>query len=117
MMLSKVFEVRDHATNISVLATCGMPLGYDARQMTRERDILSFAGYDRLLIIVTRLTDLETQRDPNDWRSPRTMPAAHAYIEQHWDTLQSGALIDVRVVLGESDAPCASDFEEEPHGL
>lgn len=46
--------------------------------------------------------------DPYDWND-RTFQTAHLHIEEHWDQLKSGDLIDVRVILGETDKPCASE--------
>ena len=40
----------------------------------------------------------------------RTYFNAHSHIEKHWDSLKSGDLVDVRVILGETDKPCQSEF-------
>gem|GEM_PF-2943358 len=42
--------------------------------------------------------------DPYDWSgTPRTYREAHKYIKQNWGILESGDVIDVEFILGETD--------------
>lgn len=50
--------------------------------------------------------------DPFRWND-RTMRTAHQYVEKHWDELSDGDVVDVEFVLGEREAPKASERDEE----
>ena len=111
-METKFFEIRDSGTFIPAMATCLD--GSDSWLALRAG-----FGKDRPYIILTQLEGLETQYDRYNWRgAARTMPAAHAYIEEHWDELKSGDLVDVRVPLGEATEPCKSErsLSEDDYG-
>ncbi len=43
-------------------------------------------------------------RDPHDW-DDRTLLQAHKHIEEKWDKLEDGAVIDVQFILGETKRP------------
>lgn len=105
-MVSKIFEVRDEATNIGVLATRIKP-EVDAE----EYEILRTGYASGRLVIVTTLASCKSANDPHEWRKDgtRTMFEAHRYIEEHFDELNSGDVVDVRYILGETDAPAKSD--------
>jgi hypothetical protein len=49
-----------------------------------------------------------SEYDPYEWAS-RTWTPAHIYIMENWSKLSTGDLIDSRVILGESAAPCVSE--------
>lgn len=40
------------------------------------------------------------------------MHEAHKYIQQHWDELQSGEVVDVEYILGETTVKKESDAKE-----
>ena len=42
----------------------------------------------------------------------RTYHVAHLYVQQHWDEITSGDVVDVEFVLGETDAPKESEIVE-----
>ena len=46
--------------------------------------------------------------DPYHWGA-RTMPNAHNYITENFDTLSDGDVVDVRVILGEATEAVKSD--------
>jgi hypothetical protein len=106
-METKLFELRDYGTFIPLLcikpsSTSGT--AFEAKMAWRY-------GYkDSRAVIVTHMSDPNRgcKVDPYDW-GDRTFQTAHLYIEEHWDELRSGALIDVRFILGESIAPCESE--------
>lgn len=109
---TKVFELRDKATFIPIIASL---MKSDDE---RERWLLRRAGYSPIgfpkgvpetyLVLISRLDGGESQYDPYDWCG-RTFPNAHKYIEENWSRLASGDLVDVQVILGEQSAPCESE--------
>ena len=110
MRETKVLEVRDRATFMPVLAVAMCP---DSEQ-PKEARLLHSAGYtpETTLVMLTPLTGHPTvsSYDPHDWEGSRTLSTAHAYIEEHWAELKDGDVVDVRFILNETNAPCASDF-------
>lgn len=110
-METKLFELRDRGTFIPLLCIKPQasedfygPMSFTAKMAWRY-------GYKNArAVIVTHMG--EPRRgccsDPYDW-GDRTFQTAHRHIEEHWDELKSGDLIDVRVLLGETDTPCESE--------
>ena len=106
----KTFEVRDEGTFISVLAVRLWP------RSEEERYLLSRAGYGRTeadqiggdYVMLTRLDGGLCYYDHLMWGN-RTLGCAHAYIRTCWDDLQSGQVIDVQYILGETDKPKESE--------
>ena len=45
---------------------------------------------------------MEAHYDDLDWPNQRTWGEAHRYIIKHFDSLESGAVVDVEWILGES---------------
>lgn len=99
----KYFEVRDRAAFIPVVAF--QPAALD--QVTLDaatRKVIQYGlgrtGWDAENpgVLVIRLDTGRTA--PYDTRG-RTMHAAHDYIQNNWNALASGAVIDVECVLGE----------------
>jgi selenophosphate synthetase-related protein len=98
-MTPKLFEIRDRATFIPVLAIdISAKDGYLARR----------AGFGHRCIQLVDFEGRRTAYNPYDW-SGRTFPAAHAYIETHWDELADGDVVDVEFVLGETTQPKVSE--------
>ena len=106
-MITKVFEVRDNATNIGVIATKMQP-EVPQEDYQLERNGFSLEG--EALILVTKMSDCQSNWDAFKWRDgTRTMFEAHRYIAKHFDELKTGDVVDVRYILGEADAPAPSD--------
>lgn len=105
----KTFEIRDHGTFIAAVAVKFDPVSGDERPDWLFRR----GGWspDCPPIVLMHLGSQESQADPERWRSPRTMPTAHNHMYEHWDSLHDGELIDVRVLLKESEEPCESEIE------
>ena len=59
-------------------------------------------------IVLMRLSDQKATVDPYEWGG-RTMPAAHHYVCEHFDELEDGQVLDVRVVLREAEKAVESD--------
>jgi hypothetical protein len=90
----KEFEILDRATFIPSL---GISVEGDTWLSRRS-------GYGSRCILLTRLGGGSACcYDPYEWVGARTMRVAHQYIEENWDQLESGEVIDVEFILGETD--------------
>jgi len=98
----RLFEVRDRATFIPVMAIC-----FDPDKIKRESQdeyLLSMAGYDGWYILYAPLDGLksgEINYDSSHWND-RTHKTAHEYIKTHWDELKPGDVVDCEFIRGES---------------
>lgn len=103
MLHCKTFEVRDRSTFIPCYAVLTSPRDLEEA----DHYLLRRAGYGegRRLVILGRLdcprTNGSATYDPFAWDN-RTMRHAHHHVEENWDSLQSGAVIDVEYMIGES---------------
>lgn len=101
----KLFELRDHADCIPVM--CVQGCANDTPEP--DRWLLRTAGWgasDFCYLIV--LSDSRCQWDPYCWQ-PGTIRECHQHIQKNWNTLESGEVIDARVIRGETDKPATSD--------
>ena len=101
-MQNKLFEVRDRATFIPVMA-----VHIDGNCTDQEDWLLRRSGYGngegRDYVYLIDLQTGEGQYDPYEWGyCPRTLHEAHRYIIAHFDELQTGDVVDVEYILGES---------------
>jgi hypothetical protein len=114
-MLAKMFEVRDRATFIPVLA---VQLG---SKDEAEAWLLGRLGFmprycQCHYVILLKLTEGAEKCvvDPGDWPEfPRTMPTAHKYIKTNFGELEPGAVIDVEFILGEKPSIKVSERLED----
>lgn len=105
MVSIKFFEVRDRATFIPVMAI----LAHTESGQEQRDWLLRRAGYVGRYVFIVRLTSSpEVQYSQWDWNG-RTMQAAASYIEDHFDELEDGAVVDVEFILGETDQPKRSE--------
>jgi hypothetical protein len=112
-MITKTFELRDRATFVPVLAIRLEP-GCEA-----DRYLFGRAGFtpnpdrQREYIMLCGLNGgRETATcDPHDWPN-RTRQEAHKYIREHFEELESGAVVDVEYILGETASPKRSEARE-----
>lgn len=121
----KLFELRDRATFIPIFAYLCRP-DADAVPWNREaeRYLLARAGFNLHSnddhVIIGRLecenpSVSECTYDVHSHHSPaRTFMHAHHYIEQHWNELETGAVIDVEFILGETKAPKVTERLQYP---
>jgi hypothetical protein len=107
-MITKLFEIRDRGTLIPVLAVQLEP------RNEAERWLLERAGYGPTAISQSRYILLcridggggMCHCDPYDWGgNPRTLLVAHEYLMEMFDHLDSGAVVDVEYILGETQEP------------
>ncbi len=109
-METKTFEIRDESTHIPVL--CVKLIA----QNERDRYILARAGYvDEPHHYITMI-DLageygKATSDPFRWSNGRTFQVAHQHIEDNWNELENGAVIDVEFILGITSSPKRSEAE------
>lgn len=108
-MHTKTFEIRDKGTFIPVIATLMVP--------TEEADGFllyrsGFRGAPVELVMLCRMDANGVRNcasyDPFSWDN-RTMGTAHQHIEQNWDSLRSGDVIDVEFILNETQKPKKSE--------
>ena len=110
-MISKLLEIRDEGTKISALA---IKLGNETSE--EENEILRHAGWgdnpkdrwDHRYVLLLQLDGgiREAHNDPFQWRDgSRTMFNAHLFIKDHFDELNTGDIVDVQYLLGETDHP------------
>lgn len=97
-MQTKIFEVRDRATFIPVMAIA--MLGTNDAQ-ARLLKAAGFPSYSPPLITIARLDGGDSNYDPYKW-GDRTMHTAHKHIEANFDTLVDGDVIDIEFILGET---------------
>jgi hypothetical protein len=114
-MTSKTVEIRDVATFIPALAIRLDPA------TERDRYLLARAGYPREpqrqaeFIVLMRLAGGNGQAtcDPYDWTN-RTMHVAHQWLLEHFEEIESGAVVDVEYLLGLRPAPKLSEQDTAP---
>ena len=111
MLTAKVFELRDSATFIPIIAVLvdpgqGIPSGMIMTD--QERGLLRRCGYPVgkvNVILLNARGDLKKANgccDPFQW-GDRTYQVAHNYIIDNWNKLRDGQVIDVEFILGERD--------------
>lgn len=98
----KLIELRDQMTFIPAMA---IKISSDDGWLARR------AGYGSPCILFGRAEGGVFRYDPYEW-GDRTFAAAHHFIIEHWEDIHSGQLVDARVCLGETDAPCKSEKDE-----
>lgn len=101
-MQIKLFEIRDRATFIPAMA-----IKIDGNCADQEDWLLRKAGYGdasrRDYIYLIHLQTGEGQYDAYKWGGySRTMANAHLFIQQNFDTMESGEVVDVEHMLGET---------------
>ena len=102
----KLFEVRDAATFIPVMA---VRLTLEGKEECMEEWLFRTAGYNRDLphTFMQSLNNGKGSNDPYDWDT-RTMRVAHDFVDKHFDTLEEGSVIDVEHVIGDKPTPKTS---------
>lgn len=108
-METKIFEVRDRVTFISVMATkCSSNDELENAHLIKNGFSNSIP-----LVLVGRLGKGEHTYYPDDWGyNPRTMYVAHKYIEEKFDELNTGEVVDVQFILGETSEKEKSDIKK-----
>ena len=114
-MITKTIEIRDRMTFIPAIAVKLEPA------CERDRYLLARAGYgvhhsdQARHVLLTALGGGRCTYDPHDW-GDRTMSAAHMWVHDHFDEIESGAVVDVEYILGERGEPAVSEQVESADG-
>lgn len=109
-MIVKAVEIRDAATFIPALAIKMVPATEGQRYLLRRAGY----GFDRPSITLVRMVDCGANCDPFGWGN-RTMRVAHLWITGHFDEMSdSGDVVDVEFILGETKKPKRSEQFEAP---
>ena len=118
-MIVKAFELRDRGTFIPCLAVKMVPYPEGKTETwdnEAERYLLRRAGYGFVIpcVVLCRMeasgVDRNATYDPFAWGGgTRTYQIAHQYIIDHFDELESGAVVDVEFLLGETTQPKVSE--------
>ena len=114
-MTTKTIEVRDRATFIPMLATRLDPTN------EADRYLFALSGYgvsiedQKKYVLLAQINggNGKTSCDPYDWAN-RTLTTAHSWLIDHFDEIESGAVVDVQFILGETDNPKVSEAVQEP---
>ena len=109
-MIAKTFEVRDRATFIPVLAVKLQPTNEQDRYLLARSGYGRTAGEQSNYVILWGLTGGLATYDPHAWDN-RTRQVAHRYIQEKFDFLVSGGVVDVEFLLGETEVPKFSEAE------
>ena len=113
-MILKAIEIRDAATFIPAVAIKMEPANEAQRYLMARVGFRD--GQDGPAITLMILSSQKAMADPYEWTSlamgPRTMPVAHQWLEQHFDEVADGDVVDVEFILGETSAPKVSERQE-----
>ena len=109
-MQIKLFEVRDEGTFIPAIAIKINEPANDA-----ERFLMRRCGFPipndqqtEFSILFGRMQGGMFSADVYEWAG-RTMPVAHKYIEDNWDSLTTGDVVCVETILGLRETPKISE--------
>jgi hypothetical protein len=103
-MNTKMFEIRDAGTFIPVVCI-EMQSGSSQEDYLLRR--LGFS-HNNVLIQMVWISSGKTQYDYEKWND-RTLLTAHKFIAENWSALESGDVIDVEFILGETSAAKPSE--------
>jgi hypothetical protein len=111
-MKIKCLEIRDRNTFIPVMCFKPIPDNAAQRYLMRRDGWCCDPSEHCVMVIDTHKR--RARYDPYDYGRdyPRTMPEAHKYIENHWDSLVDGDVIDVEFILGETSSKKVSEAHD-----
>lgn len=112
-MIAKTFEIRDRSTFMVALAVKLAPSN------EADRYLLARAGFGRTPEKQAEYIEMSlinggngpSTCDPYEWPHPYavTMGPVHNHILDHFDELESGAVLDAEFLRGETDQPKVSE--------
>lgn len=125
-MQSKLIEIRDYGTCMIALAVCPDAPNLLHRQegaakkdrecLAAERWAWERSGYPserRYVLLYPIDPDVAAggygHKAYDSQYQDRTWTTTHEWLIQHFDEIDSGAVLDVRVILGETEMPAISD--------
>ena len=99
-MQTKIFEIRDRGTFIPIIAI--RPVGSDYNQQY----LLNQAGFGAdtdCVLLVDPMGRRKAEYDLYNWPADdRTFRTAHHYLDEHFDELKDGDVIDIEYILKET---------------
>lgn len=101
---AKLFEVRDRATFIIVMAVL-----LDSEDGIEEYLLNRSGNAGRVVVTVISGGHATSHFNKEGW-GDRTMTTAHEWIQRHFEELTAGDVIDVEHVLGETRVPKRSEL-------
>jgi hypothetical protein len=115
-MICKTVELRDRGTFVPALAIKLTPTN------EADRYLLSRAGYGltperQSTYVMLCGLDGGLERitcDPFDWGDNATRHFAHLWLIEHFDEIESGAVVDAEFIRGESKSPKVTEAIEHP---
>jgi hypothetical protein len=96
----KTLEVRDRSTFIPVVAVKVVPSNSSEKYLWNRAGFNMDSGSS--IILLGRINDLHLEFYPPVW-SNRTMSTVHEYLQNSWDGVENGQVLDVEYILGETD--------------
>lgn len=108
-MQAKLLEIRDRGTFIPAIA-----LRQSYPFVEADRYLMARAGFGLEFeqqfehVLLFQIISEVCHYDPHTWPN-RTMKTAHLYVLEHFEEIDSGAVIDVEFILGETDHPKESE--------
>lgn len=109
-MEAKTFEVRDRGTFIPILAVQLEPSTEADRYLLARAGFGTDAADQKRYVLLIRIEgSTEVQYDDLRWPNQRTLGVAHRYIIEMFNDLDSGDVVDVELILGETDEPKVSE--------
>ena len=112
-MIVKCFEVRDEGTFLPVLAIKTEPANESERYLLMRMGYGTKSGEQRRYVLVSPLGGgRQMIYDPYHWGQNRTLETAHSYIIRNFDALDTGVVIDVEYILGETGTPKMSEAQQ-----
>lgn len=110
-MKIKLLEVRDRGTLMPCFAfkpneAYRTPNSCPTLAMAKESFLVGRSGYGGecdAVVFGSLVEPSRCQYDCYAWNDgARTLKVAHLYVTEHWDEIESGDLIDVEFILGET---------------
>ena len=94
-MKTKLLEIRDRMTMIPAIAV---------QISGADGPLARAAGYGSACVLFGRADGPTMVYDPFHWRD-RTMMQAHMWLRDHFDEVETGDVVDVEFLLGETSSP------------
>lgn len=110
-MIVKCFEVRDEGTFMPVIAIKPTPENPSQRYLLQRDGYRGDCLESCIILIAPQCRGVSYA--PFGWGGCRTMTTAHQYIEERFDSLQDGDVVDVQFLLGETPSPKPSESLSE----
>lgn len=111
MSITKFFEIRDSSTTLPLMVTKLEPVNSDEDWLIKR----AMGSKPYPLFLVTFMSSDVSHFNIYNWGSTgaRTVKTAHEFIEKNFDTLKTGDVIDVQVLLGEKETKKISENSDK----